>query len=68
MAEKKRVPKTGTENAGKVENEFSKEQLIATKRFQERKDILEALLNDGERYTVKAVEETIESYMKGRVK
>ena len=55
-------------NAGKIENKFSKEQLIASKRFQDRRDILEALLVTGKKYTVKAVEEKIEIYMKGKVK
>lgn len=68
MAAKKKAPETGTSVTGKVENKFSKEQLAASQRFRERRDILEALLDDGELYTVKAVEEKIESYMKGKVK
>ena len=47
----------------KAENQFSKEQLLASERFRNRRDILEA----GELYTVKAVEEKIQSYMKGKV-
>lgn len=68
MAEKKKVPKAAPANTGKVENKFSKEQLIASKRFRERRDILEALLKTGELYTVEAVEEKIENYMKGKVR
>lgn len=68
MAEKKNAPEAALENIGKVENKFSKEQLLASKRFRERRDILEALLENGELYTVKAVEEKMESYMKGKVK
>ena len=68
MAEKKKVPEMDQAVTGKVENKFSKEQLIASNRFRERRDILEALLKFGELYTVKAVEEKIESYMKGKVK
>jgi len=67
MAGKKKVLED-VANTGKVENKFSKEQLAASKRFRDRRDILEALLVTGERYTVKAVEEKIESYMKGKVK
>lgn len=51
----------------KAENQFSKEQLLASERFRNRRDILEALLDAGELYTVKAVEEKIQSYMKGKV-
>lgn len=68
MEEKKKAPEAVAEKAGKVENKFTKEQLAASERFRERRDILEALLTDGELYTVKAVEEKIESYMKGKVK
>ncbi len=68
MAGKKKVPEMDQAVTGKVENKFSKEQLIASNRFRERRDILEALLKFGELYTVKAVEEKIESYMKGKVK
>ena len=68
MAGKKKVPEAAAENAVKVENKFSKEQLTASKRFRDRRDILEALLVTGELYTVKAGEEKIEHYLKGKVK
>ena len=68
MAGKKKTPEADQAVTGKVENKFSKEQLIASNRFRERRDILEALLKFGDLYTVKAVEEKIESYMKGKVK
>lgn len=68
MAKKKKAPEADQAVTEKVENKFSKEQLIASNRFRERRDILEALLETGKLYTVKAVEEKIESYMKGRVK
>lgn len=54
-----------------VENKFSKEQLLSAKRFQGRKDIVNALLMkypDTATFTVNAVEEMIENYMKGQVK
>ncbi len=68
MAGKKKIPDTETVNEEKVENKFSKEQLVDSNHFRERRDILAALLNDGGLYTVNAVEEKIESYMKGKVK
>lgn len=49
-------------------NRFTKGQLLASARFRERRDLLDALLKDGELYTVKTVEEKIEKYMKGGVK
>ena len=65
---KKKAQEVVAADIGEVENKFSKEQLAASERFRERRDILEALLVDGELYTVKAVEEKIENYMKGKVK
>lgn len=47
---------------------FSKEQLLAAERFQGRKDIVNALLLPDKQYTVEAVEQMIEKYMKGQVK
>lgn len=55
------------EEDGKIENKFSKDQLLVTERFRDRRDILNALLDMGELYTIKEVEEKIENYMKGRV-
>lgn len=66
MAAKKKAA-TVTEPK-KVESLFSKEQLLAAKRFQDRKDIVNAILSPDEQYTVNAVEEMIEKYMKGQVK
>lgn len=57
--------------AAVIESEFSKEQLLSAKRFQGRKDIVNALLmkySDTATFTVNAVEEMIENYMKGQVK
>lgn len=68
MAGKKKALKAVIADTGKVEHKFSKKQLTASKRFRDRRDILEALLNDQELYTVKSVEEKIESYMKGKVR
>lgn len=68
MTEEKKTRKADQAVTRKAENKFSKEQLIASSRFRERRDILEALLETGKLYTVKTVEEKIESYMKGKVK
>lgn len=57
--------------AAVIESEFSKEQLLSAERFQGRKDIVNALLMkypDTATFTVNAVEEMIENYMKGQVK
>lgn len=46
---------------------FTKEQLINSDRFLKYKDLLGALLADGESYTAEAASEMIENYMKGTV-
>lgn len=66
MAVKKTNKPAATEPE-KIEKLFSKEQLLAAERFQERKDIVNALLSPDKQYTVEAVEQMIEKYMKGQV-
>ena len=67
MAVKKTNKPAATEPE-KIEKLFSKEQLLAAERFQERKDIVNALLSPDKQYSVEAVEQMIEKYMKGQVK
>ncbi len=64
----KEIKKPAASELCEGEKQFSKEQLLAAKRFQERKDILNALLSPDGRYTVQTVEHMIENYMKGQVK
>lgn len=66
----KSVKKETTEN-GKTEQEaclFSKTQLLAAKRFQGRRDIVNALLSENKQYAAETVEQMIENYKKGQVK
>ncbi len=64
------TPKNVDNKENKVSNEskFSKEQLLAAKCFENRKDIVDALLVQGKQYTIKEVQQKIENYMKGKVK
>lgn len=64
----KKTNKPAASKPEKIEKLFSKEQLLAAERFQERKDIVNALLSPDKQYTVEAVEQMIEKYMKGQVK
>jgi hypothetical protein len=64
----KKTNKSAATEPEKIEKLFSKEQLLAAERFQERKDIVNALLSPDKQYTVEAVEQMIEKYMKGQVK
>ena len=46
---------------------YKKEQLVASKRYANRRDIIMALLEDGKAYTLNEVDGLIEKYMKGKV-
>ena len=46
---------------------FTKDQLLASKRYANRKDLIGALLVDGKEYTTDAVDALIEKYLKGKV-
>lgn len=67
MTRNKKDTETVSEYTGAAENKFAKEQLLESKRFRDRRDLVDALLDDG-LYTVKSVEEKIEKYMKGKVR
>lgn len=67
MSEKK-AAKTAASEPEKAETLFSKEQLLAAEHFQDRRDILNALLSPDKQYTIEAVEQEISKYMKGQVK
>lgn len=53
--------------AAELENKFSKEQLLSAERFQDRRDIVNALLSPDKQYTVEAVEEMIKKYYEREV-
>ena len=52
----------------KIERSFSKAQLMSSERFRDRRDIVNALLEEEVKYAAGAVEQMIENYMKGKVK
>lgn len=64
----KKTNKLTVSEPEKIERLFSKEQLLTAERFQDRKDIVNALLSDDKQYTVESVEQKITKYMKGLVK
>lgn len=47
---------------------FSKAQILASAKYRVRKDLVDALLDDGKKYTMKQVDELIDNFMKGKVK
>lgn len=47
---------------------FDKNQLLESERYQNRRDLVGALLKDGEQYSIEEVDDKIEKFMKGKVK
>lgn len=54
--------------AEKTAAKYTKGQLIGSKRYAKRRDLLGAILDDGQQYTIEEVETAIDRYMKGKVK
>ncbi len=52
----------------KAQGDFSKEQIIASAKYGRHRDLLDALLEEGKRYTAKEIDAVIEKFMKGEVK
>lgn len=46
---------------------FTKEQLIGATRYADRRDLLQALLSDGESYSFDDVDRMIQEYMEGGI-
>ena len=55
------------EKEEKQTSKFSKAQILSSKQYEERKDLLEAILEDGKEYSKKEVEQQIQKFMKGKV-
>lgn len=47
---------------------FTKEQILASNRYSNRRDALGAILADGNMYTFEKVDSLLEKFMKGKVK
>ena len=50
----------------KQESMFTKEQILASKKYTNRRDALDAILDDGV-YTIEQVDSLLEKFMKGKV-
>lgn len=61
------LPKNKTINNSK-NPAYSKQQILLAKKYRHRKDILNVLLEDVNKYTMQQVDELLEKFMKGKVK
>ena len=46
---------------------YSKEQILTSKKYENRRDILGVLLADGNEYTFDDIESLLDKFMKGKV-
>lgn len=61
------MKKSKEETKNKEETLYSKEQILKSKKFKNRIDILNVLLHDDKDYTLSDVEDTLNKFMKRRV-
>lgn len=50
------------------EPQFSKEQIVASDKYRNQRDLVDALLEKDKKYTIATVDNLIEKYKKGQVK
>lgn len=47
---------------------YTKEQLAASKRFQRRRDVIQAILEDGKRYTIEQAQAEIDKFYRKKAR
>ncbi len=69
MAERIGVAMAAEENKkeGKTENKYTKEQILLSYKYAKRRDLLNALLDDGKEYTLNEVDSMMDKFLKGKV-
>lgn len=55
------------QNENNVEAAYSKEQILSSAAFSQRRDILGVLIKDDEKITLTEVNDRLEKFMKGQV-
>lgn len=50
------------------EPKFTRQQVLTSARYKNRRDLVSALLNDDRTYTITEVDQKINQFMKGKVK
>ena len=56
-----------TKQKEKQDAMFSKEQILASNKYADRRDALDATLDDNGVYTIEQVDSLLEKFMKGKV-
>lgn len=60
--------KTETDKPKTTKPVFTKEQILSSKKYQHRKDVVNVLLKDDQSYTSDEVDKLIDDFMKRKVK
>lgn len=68
MAAAKKRATSAITSVQTAEPQFSKEQIVASARYRNHRDLVDALLDDKKKYTFETVDKMIEKYKKGQVK
>lgn len=68
MKDEKKQIKTAETAVINSAPKFSKEQLLAAKKFKDRRDALGAVLEENKTYTNEEAEKLLYDFMKGKVK
>jgi hypothetical protein len=66
----KTTTKVGEEEIKVVmdDNKYSKQQILKSKKYSDKQDLINALLKDDTQYSITEVDELINNFMKGVVK
>lgn len=51
-----------------IDNQYTKQQILKSKKYSDKQDLINALLEDNDHYTLSQVDEIINDFMKGEVK
>lgn len=62
------MAKTKLEKKEVNENKFSKEQILKSEKYKDKRDLINALLKEDKRYSLSDVDKLIDDFMKGKVK
>lgn len=72
MTEKKNMPEAGMKAKKETEDlkpvsRFTREQILSSKRYADKRDLISALLEENKMYTLEMIDKLIDEFMKGRV-
>lgn len=51
-----------------IDSKYTKQQILKSKRYSDKQDLINALLKDDTQYSITEVDELINNFMKGVVK